>query len=162
MKVEVKRDDYLGILNGYRGTNVVKFIVGMRNSGKRALLDRFEELLRDEGVDGSRIFRVNFGHYDVDIKDRATLERRLRELPDEECYILLSEIQNIEGWELTVAALSESGNRDVYLACSDFDIAEDRATYLSGRYIVILCTPCRSGSIWNCIRAMRRRYSPNT
>ena len=137
----MKRDDYLGTLNGYRGTNVVKFIVGVRQSGKRALLDRFEELLKDEGVDGSRIFHVDFDDFKVDIKDRDMLERRLRELPDEECYILLNEIQNIEGWELTVAALSESRNRDVYLACSEFDIAEDRATYLSGRYVVIPMYP---------------------
>ena len=69
----MKRDDYLGTLNGYRGTNVVKFIVGVRQSGKRALLDRFEELLKDEGVDGSRIFHVDFDDFKVDIKDRDML-----------------------------------------------------------------------------------------
>ncbi len=135
------RNDYLDILDKYRGTGVIKFIVGVRYCGKTALLDRFEELLKDDGVDEARIFRADFSRFSGKNADRGVLERRLRELPDDECYVLLDEVQSLEGWELAVAALAEYRNRDVYIACSRFDVADDLATYLAGRYILVPVYP---------------------
>lgn len=145
MERRVRRSDYLEQLHESKdATSVVKVITGMRRCGKSTLMDQFIDDLRSEGVDDDHIFHVNFETFEgYDIISPDELRSRLRALPKEGIvYILLDEIQDIEGWELIVSSLEEVRNYDVYLTGSNSDMLfTDLSTHLSGRYIEINMLP---------------------
>jgi hypothetical protein len=145
MERRVRRSDYLEQLHESKdATSVVKVITGMRRCGKSTLMDQFIDDLRSEGVDDDHIFHVNFETFEgYDIISPDELRSRLRALPKEGIvYILLDEIQDIEGWELIVSSLEEVRNYDVYLTGSNSDmLSTDLSTHLSGRYIEINMLP---------------------
>ncbi len=141
----VRRLGYLKQLHGSKGaTGVVKVITGMRRCGKSTLMEQFANDLRSEGADDKHIFHVNFETFEGhDIISPDVLRSHLRELPkDDIVYILLDEIQEVDGWEIIVAALETVKNYDVYITGSNSDmLSTDLATHLSGRYIEIKMLP---------------------
>jgi len=145
MKGMVRRSDYLGQLHESKdATGIIKVITGMRRCGKSTLMEQFIGDLRSEGVDTSHIFHMNFETFEGrDIIDSGTLRSELRDLPDRGIvYILLDEIQNVEGWEHIVSSLEEIRNYDVYITGSNSDmLSTDLSTHLSGRYIEINMLP---------------------
>ena len=67
----------------------------------------------------------------------------LRSLPNDRIsYVLLDEVQDVDGWEMIVAALEAEKRFDVYITGSNSDmLSTDLATHLSGRYIEIKVLP---------------------
>ena len=64
------------------------------------------------------------------IRDRMTDEGRY--------YLLLDEVQEIEGWEKAVNSLLESADTDIYVTGSNSRLmAGEISTYLTGRYVSI-------------------------
>ena len=56
----------------------------------------------------------------------------------EHCYLLLDEIQEIDGWEKAVNSLLEGSNADIYVTGSNSKLmSSEISTYLTGRYILI-------------------------
>ena len=145
MSEYVKRTDYLDLLQEFRDApGVTKVITGMRRCGKSTLMDQFEEELREGGVDQDHIFHMNFETFEgQDIMSADDLRRQLESLPRKgTVYIMLDEIQNIDGWEMIVAALGTVKNFDVYITGSNSNmLSTDLATHLSGRYIEIGMLP---------------------
>ena len=57
---------------------------------------------------------------------------------DERYYLLLDEVQEIEGWEKAVNSLLENANTDIYVTGSNSKLMSGEiSTYLTGRYISI-------------------------
>lgn len=141
----VRRSDYLEQLHGSKdATGVIKVITGMRRCGKSTLMEQFADDLRSQGVDDRHIFHVNFETFEgYDIASPDKLRSRLRDLPrDGIVYILLDEIQDVEGWETIVSSLEEVRNFDVYLTGSNSEmLSTELATRLSGRYAEIRMLP---------------------
>lgn len=152
MNGTVRRSGYLEQMHGFKGaTGVIKVITGMRRCGKSTLMEQFEEDLRSEGVDSNHIFHVNFETFEgYDILSPDELRRQLRALPkDGIVYIMLDEIQDVEGWELIVSSLEEVKNYDVYITGSNSDmLSTDLSTHLSGRYIEIKMLPLSFGEYY--------------
>lgn len=152
MNGTVRRSRYLEQMHGSKGaTGVIKVITGMRRCGKSTLMEQFEEDLRSEGVDSNHIFHVNFETFEgYDILSPDELRRQLRALPkDGIVYVMLDEIQDVEGWELIVSSLEEVKNYDVYIAGSNSDmLSTDLSTHLSGRYIEIKMLPLSFGEYY--------------
>ena len=152
MNGTVRRSGYLEQMHGSKGaTGVIKVITGMRRCGKSTLMEQFEEDLRSEGVDSNHIFHVNFETFEgYDILSPDELRRQLRALPkDGIVYIMLDEIQDVEGWELIVSSLEEVKNYDVYITGSNSDmLSTDLSTHLSGRYIEIKMLPLSFGEYY--------------
>ena len=152
MNGTVRRSGYLEQMHGSKGaTGVIKVITGMRRCGKSTLMEQFEEDLRSEGVDSNHIFHVNFETFEgYDILSPDELRRQLRALhKDGIVYIMLDEIQDVEGWELIVSALEEVKNYDVYITGSNSDmLSTDLSTHLSGRYIEIKMLPLSFGEYY--------------
>ena len=148
----VRRSGYLEQMHGSKGaTGVIKVITGMRRCGKSTLMEQFEEDLRSEGVDSNHIFHVNFETFEgYDILSPDELRRQLRALPkDGIVYVMLDEIQDVEGWELIVSSLEEVKNYDVYITGSNSDmLSTDLSTHLSGRYIEIKMLPLSFGEYY--------------
>ena len=145
MQRTVRRAGYLERLHESKGaTGVVKVITGMRRCGKSTLMEQFIEDLRSEGADDNHIFHANFETFEGrNLASPDDLRNKLMALPrDETVYVLLDEIQDVEGWELIVSSLEEAKNFDVYITGSNSDmLSTDLATHLSGRYIEIGMLP---------------------
>ena len=152
MNGTVRRSGYLEQMHGSKGaTGVIKVITGMRRCGKSTLMEQFEEDLRSEGVDSNHIFHVNFETFEgYDILSPDEVCRQLRALPkDGIVYVMLDEIQDVEGWELIVSSLEEVKNYDVYITGSNSDmLSTDLSTHLSGRYIEIKMLPLSFGEYY--------------
>ncbi len=145
MGMTVRRSDYLEQLHESKGaTGIVKVITGMRRCGKSTLMEQFIGDLKTEGVDDGHILHINFETFEgYEVISSNELRSELRALPrDDIVYILLDEIQNVEGWELIVSSLEEVKNYDVYITGSNSNmLSTDLSTHLSGRYIEIRMLP---------------------
>lgn len=141
----VRRDGYLSLLHECKdAVGVVKVITGMRRCGKSTLLDQFAEDLRNDGVDEDHIFHMNFESFEgQETVSDDELRAMLRSLPNDRIsYVLLDEVQDVDGWEMIVAALEAEKRFDVYITGSNSDmLSTDLATHLSGRYIEIKVLP---------------------
>ena len=141
----VKRTGYLELLREFKDApSVIKVITGIRRCGKSTLLDQFAEELRDNGVDSEHIFHMNFESFEgQSTVSSEELKKTLRSLPTSGMvYVMLDEIQNVNGWEMIVAALETIKNYDVYITGSNSHmLSTDLATHLSGRYIEIHMFP---------------------
>lgn len=142
MRRTVRRSDYLEQLHESKNaTGVVKVITGMRRCGKSTLMEQFIEDLRSEGIDDEHILYIDFeGNGNISSDE---LRSKLRALPkDGIVYVLLDEIQDVEGWELIVSSLKEVKNYDVYITGSNSNmLSTDLSTHISGRYIEIKMLP---------------------
>jgi predicted AAA+ superfamily ATPase len=139
------RDIYLNQMIKLRSTDPVKVITGVRRCGKSTLLDLFEAWLRCQGIPGSAIIRMNFEFIEFDsIKNyrdlAAYIQSRLRK--GGKTWLLLDEVQQVEGWEKAVNSFRAKGGVDIYLTGSNAHmLSSELATLLSGRYIEIKVLP---------------------
>ena len=79
----------------------------------------------------------------MDIPESITARRMYDELVEamagkERCYLLLDEIQEIDGWERAVNSLLEGADADIYVTGSNSKLmSSEISTYLTGRYVSI-------------------------
>lgn len=140
----VVRREYLRRLIEWKDdTRAVKIIMGVRRCGKSTLMKQFIRHLHDEG-------RKNIVHIDFEsreysgISDHNALNKLLEEKidPSERAYVLLDEIQRVDGWEMTVNSLMTDYDADVYLTGSNgYMLSSELSTYISGRYVEIRMLP---------------------
>lgn len=142
----IGRERYMRMLRSGRDmTDVVKVVTGMRRSGKSTLLRMFMDELRASGVSDDRILMMNFeGFGYLGIRDRRVLNDILLKKLDRDgmMYVFLDEIQNVDGWEISVSALVETGRCDVYITGSNSKmLSSELSTHLSGRYVEVTVLP---------------------
>ena len=144
--MQVQREDYLSLLRSGKDRNdVIKVITGMRRAGKSTLLDQFIKILKNQDVPDDRIFLMNFERLECQyITDHRILNQWISDnVPKEgQCYILLDEIQNVNGWERSISGLQNMKNCDIYITGSNSKmLSSELATHISGRYIEIEVFP---------------------
>ena len=141
----IRRDSYMKQLIEFKDKKLIKVITGMRRCGKSTLLDMFEEELIKVGISVNSIIRINFESMKYDqIKDYNILYNYLLERIDKESrtYILLDEIQQVEGWEKAINSLTLDYDTDIYLTGSNaYLLSSELSTLLSGRYVEIKMLP---------------------
>jgi predicted AAA+ superfamily ATPase len=139
------RDLYLNRLIAFRDKSPVKAITGVRRCGKSTLLDLYERRLLAAGVAKDAVIRMNFESLDFeDIRTYKELHETVKGLlrPDSMNYILLDEVQQVEGWEKAVNSLRLIPNTDIYITGSNaFMLSSELSTLLSGRYVEIQMLP---------------------
>ncbi len=139
------RERYLNLLRAGRGAvHVVKVITGMRRSGKTVLMQMYVDELKATGVPESDIVYMNLESLEYQGMDKDALNSILRSrmAPGRLTYILLDEIQAVEGWEMTLAGLDAAGCCDVYVTGSNSDMLSSAlATHISGRHVEIEVLP---------------------
>jgi len=120
----------------------VKIITGPRRSGKSWLLNRiFKDYLLGHGVPEENIIIVSFDMDDEeengDLTDRQTLKSYLySRIADSSThyYIILDEVQEVDGFEKIVNALNAKDNVDVYITGSNSHfLSSDIKTIFRGR-----------------------------
>lgn len=141
----IPREEYISKLKAFKNKQIIKVVTGLRRSGKTTLMELYEDILRKDGVLEEQIIHINFEDVDYDYietyKDlHSEVVKRL--VPDRMNYIILDEVQRVEGFERAVDSLYLRKNCDLYITGSNSKLLSgDLATLLSGRYVEINVLP---------------------
>ena len=138
----IQREAYLRKLINRMDNGEVKIITGPRRCGKSWLLSRiFKDYLLEQGIDESQIIIISFDIDDEeehgDLTDGKTLKDYLySRIKDDErnYYVILDEIQEVDGFEKIVNGLNATDNVDVYITGSNSHfLSNDIRTIFRGR-----------------------------
>ncbi|MDO4287811.1 MAG: ATP-binding protein [Eubacterium sp.] len=137
----IVRPQYMNILKTYRDVPLVKVLAGIRRCGKSTILEMLRDDLRQSGVPEDHIVMQRYTSEDFsDGMTDKDMYQGIREkmTDDDRYYLLLDEVQEIEGWEKAVNSLLENANTDIYVTGSNSKLmSSEISTYLTGRYISI-------------------------
>lgn len=135
------RPQYMELLKTYRDVPLVKILSGIRRCGKSTILEMLQDDLLKNGVAADHIISMCYTSEDFD--DGMTDKDMYRSIKEkmtggERYYLLLDEVQEIDGWEKAVNSLLENTDTDIYVAGSNSKLMSGEiSTYLTGRYISI-------------------------
>lgn len=138
----IQRDFYLQQLINRKDNGEIKIVTGPRRSGKSWLLNRiFKDYLLQSGVPEENIMIVSLDIDEEedhgDLTDRQTLKSYLYDRITSETapyYIILDEVQEVEGFERLVNGLNAKDNIDVYVTGSNSHfLSSDINTIFRGR-----------------------------
>jgi hypothetical protein len=142
MEQYIQRERYLRQLIARRDNGEIKIITGPRRCGKSWLLNRiYKDYLIGEGVPEEHIIIVSLDTDDEeefgDLTDRHTLKSYIynrMQSADSHYYIILDEVQEVEGFEKLVNGLNAKDNTDIYITGSNSHfLSSDIKTIFRGR-----------------------------
>ena len=142
----INRQKYLDKLISQKDKDIVKVITGIRRCGKSVLLfNIYYDYLLSIGVKKENIIKINLetkrneGLRDADALYNAIVEQIIT---DEKYYVLIDEIQFVDGFEDIVNGLRVDYNCDVYITGSNSKLlSKDINTKMRGRSIEIKVYP---------------------
>ena len=141
----IVRPHYLDELKKYRDVPLVKILAGIRRCGKSTILDMLREDLLANGVRPEQIIERRYTS--LDLGDLPAAKDMYQDIKADlnaagRNYLLLDEVQEIEGWEKAINSLLELGNTDIYVTGSNSKLmSSEISTYLTGRYVMIPVFP---------------------
>ena len=141
----INRPIYIDALQPFIDTPLVKILAGIRRCGKSTIFEMWREELLRRGVNAENIICKRYT--EMDIPENITARQMYDELilamnGKGHCYLLLDEIQEVEGWERAVNSLLEGADADIYVTGSNSKLmSSEISTYLSGRYVSIPVYP---------------------
>lgn len=137
----IVRPFYLDILRTYRDVPLVKILAGIRRCGKSTILDMLKDDLIGSGISADHVIHLRYTSEELD--DGMTAKQMYRGIKSkmtdrQRYYLLLDEVQEVEGWEKAINSLLEDANTDIYVTGSNSKLMSGEiSTYLTGRYISI-------------------------
>ncbi len=135
------RSQYMELLKTYRDVPLVKILAGIRRCGKSTILEMLRDDLQNNGVAADHIISMCYTSEDFDdgMTDKDMYEGiKSRMNSGGRYYLLLDEVQEIDGWEKAVNSLLENTDTDIYVTGSNSKLmSSEISTYLTGRYISI-------------------------
>lgn len=137
----IVRPYYLDILKTYRDVPLVKILAGIRRCGKSTILDMLKDDLLGSGIAADHVIYLRYTSEELD--EGMTAKQMYRDIKEkmtdgERYYLLLDEVQEVDGWEKAVNSLLEDANTDIYVTGSNSKLmSSEISTYLTGRYISI-------------------------
>lgn len=141
----IKRAEYLKKLIQFRDTDLIKVITGVRRSGKSVLLMQYRDYLKSQDVADNQIIYLNFEELELlSVRTADALVKVLQPKLDKQRhqYIMLDEIQMVDGWQTVVNGIRVSYDCDIIVTGSNAKmLSGELATLLSGRYVEIPIYP---------------------
>ena len=137
----INRPDYIEAVKPFIDKPLVKILAGVRRCGKSTIFEMLKEEFLRRGVSMDHIICKRYT--EMDIPENITAKQMYDELAAAmadkgHCYLLLDEIQEIDGWEKAVNSLLESTDADIYVTGSNSKLMSGEiSTYLTGRYVSI-------------------------
>lgn len=136
--MEIKRDYYLKKLISKKHNHLIKIVTGIRRCGKSYLLDPlYTNYLKDNGVDDEHIIKLELDReINREYLDSKKLDEYVRsKIKDNDMYyIILDEIQRVEGFEFVLNDFLYEKNIDVYVTGSNSKfLSSDIITEFRGR-----------------------------
>ena len=141
---EVWRRNYLSEILKFKDQDVIKIITGIRRCGKSTLLFQYMQMLKDSGVDPDNILYYNMESMRNDrFRDgKALYDEIISKKNTEKIYIIIDEVQFINGWERVVNSLKIDLDCDIYVTGSNaYMLSTEISTLLTGRNIEIGVLP---------------------
>ncbi len=138
------RPNYLNKLIGFKDTEPVKVITGIRRCGKSSLLKLMIEHLKQNGVLPSQILYVNFESFEFVEFNSTKLYNYVKEriVANKRMYLFFDEVQRVKNWENAINAFRVDFNSDIYITGSNaYLLSSEYATYISGRCVEIKMLP---------------------
>lgn len=143
----ILREKYFTKIQKYLGTGEIVVLTGVRRSGKTTLLFQvIDDLIRNRGVDPRSILFVN-----CDEPEIARLENPLETLLEtyrrdvyggDKAYLILDEIQTVEGWERWVKSLYDRKQFSLIISGSTSYLLDSNLSMLiAGRYLPVHIYP---------------------
>ena len=137
----ISRPDYLEKLKPFIDVKVIKILAGIRRCGKSTILEMLKQELISNGVKEDHIISINYSNVEFDISFNFLKmydELKAKFVDEKKYYLLLDELQEVDGWEKTVNSLFEEKNVDIYVTGSNSKLlSSEISTYLTGRYVTI-------------------------
>ena len=116
----------------------------MRRCGKSSLLALLRQQLTESGIAPDHVIAINLESFQYSTYDSAHLYRHITDRMQAagHYYLLLDEVQLINGWERSINALRIDKDVDIYLTGSNAHLLSSQlATLLSGRHMEIHIYP---------------------
>ena len=142
-KPAIERPFYLEKLKSYTGNDIIRVITGVRRCGKSSLLLIYKAWLEEQYGEGSVIY-LSFDGPDfiLDKSLKAMSEAIKKALTKTTRFMLLDEVQLMEGWESVVNAYYSTGQYEITITGSNAKmLSSELATLLTGRYMEIEMFP---------------------
>ena len=137
----INRPDYIREITPFIDKPLVKILSGVRRCGKSTIFEMIHDELIRLGVPADSIITKRYTEMDIpeDLSAKQMYDELIKAMGDRpRCYLLLDEIQEIDGWEKAVNSLLESGRADIYVTGSNSKLmSSEISTYLTGRYVQI-------------------------
>ena len=137
----INRPDYIEAIEPFIDKPLVKILAGVRRCGKSTIFEMLKEEFLRRGISEDHI--ISKRYTEMDIPENITAKQMYDELLEamkgkDHCYLLLDEIQEIDGWEKAVNSLLEGADADIYVTGSNSKLmSSEISTYLTGRYVSI-------------------------
>ena len=149
---EVSRSEYITRLDSKRGNRMVKVITGIRRCGKSYLLFHlFRRHLMEQGIHDDHIIALALDDFmnQQYLQPEALYRYVTERIKDNEMhYVLLDEIQLVEGFEAVLNGFLHRDNLDVYVTGSNSRfLSTDIITEFRGRGDEIRVSPFRFADI---------------
>ena len=141
----IVRPHYLDELKKYRDVPLVKILAGIRRCGKSTILDMLRDDLLANGARPEQIIERRYTS--LDLGDLPAAKDMYQDIKADlnaagRNYLLLDEVQEIDGWEKAINSLLELGNTDIYVTGSNSKLmSSEISTYLTGRYVMVPVFP---------------------
>ena len=141
----ILREEYLKKLSTYMDAPIIKILAGIRRCGKSTILEMLHKELISKGIDKNNIICKRYTSFEIDdcytAKDMYN-DIKKEMINDNKYYLLLDEVQEIDGWEKAINSLLEDTNADIYVTGSNSKLmSSEISTYLTGRYVLIPVYP---------------------
>lgn len=137
----ISRPIYTEQLKNFINKPQIKIITGIRRSGKSTVLRLLKEALLTSGIKEDQLISLNFESFSyLEFTTAPKLYAYVKEKMQQgkKNYLLLDEIQEVDGWEKAVNAFLADFDVDIYITGSNSHLlSSELATYLAGRYVEI-------------------------
>lgn len=142
----IPRERYIKKIRPFINKPIIKVLTGIRRCGKSAMLTLIADELTKQNIPKTNILHINLEeHQYAKITDAETLIAHITSLIDinrlhttEKYYLLIDEIQEINGWEKAINGFLAAEKYDIYITGSNSRLlSSELATYLAGRYVEI-------------------------
>lgn len=144
-EIMLERKNYLNQLLSWKDKQIIKVITGIRRCGKSTLLQQFQTLLFQKGIQKEQVISINFEDMEYEeLLDYKKLYQYIKQrlMPEKNMYIFLDEVQNVDQYEKVVDSLFVQNGIDIYITGSNsYMFSGQLATNLRGRYIEISMLP---------------------
>ena len=136
--MNIERELYVKQIDRLIQNEQIKIITGIRRCGKSYMLDLIIKKLKQMGISEDHIIKLPMEDmvYE-DLKDGVKCHQYILEkiIDKEKYYILIDEVQLINGWEKVVNSLRLRNTSIIITGSNSKILSGELATLLSGRYV---------------------------
>lgn len=144
----ILREEYLRELNRLINSEQVVVVTGVRRSGKSFILRQFAKKLAEKGVDKKDIIYVNFEDVRLGIENVKEWEEIYQlilgylGISNNKKWLLLDEIQVVDGWEKWVRTMAELQKSKIIITGSNSGLLSPQlGEKLTGRHLDMTVYP---------------------